>query len=1612
MGGTTGLEPDFCYGCIDPLATNFDPDATIDDGSCEYMVEVSLGSYDQSAGTVELVMNNPVDVAGFQIEISNLNLIGAAGGTAEENGFTVSTNENGMVLGFSFSGSVIPIGEAVLTIVSFDSYIDLMSEICITSAIISGVGGYDIPAEAVGDCIMIEQISGCMDPTACNYNPDANIDDESCVFPVGCNDWCEGDPGEPLEEDCTGECGGEAFVDVCGYCVGGLTGLEPYFADLGCGCEMPGPEEYCYDWDNDGLGEIGSWTTFCIEIGVETPNTIYELLPEGWVLDCSDEAPYGEVNIAFGEPAWGEEFGSVDIYYTSDVDIYGFQFLLTDLDLIDGVSPLEDWTIEVNPENGLVLGISFTGGVYPPAEMGLLATVNYVFGPTVTSCIDEVVVSGEPGYVPAVTVGDCIEVVEPPMDCWGDYFGEAFLDDCGVCSGGNSGHEANSDQDCAGVCFGEAVIDDCGECTGGTTGLEFNFAMDCAGVCYGEAFENECGCVGGTTGLEPDWCYGCIDPNADNYDPDATIDDGSCEYTLPEFTDIGLIQSVDMDMWMPVDGSLMDGFDLMLDPISEYNYLNLADWTTTNIDLAEGMNGFYITGFADGFFEYWADKGVVEGADGWQAVAWEIINGNAPTFYIAVDGDGMLWLADGLLYQIGGDGTDLLRINTDYPEGSYSYEGSLLGYHGVPSDMISVGMTVTQGVYDCAGVLNGEAFLDDCGVCSGGTSGHEANSDQDCAGVCFGEAFIDDCGVCSGGTSGHEANSDQDCAGVCFGEAFENECGCVGGTTGLEPDWCYGCIDPNADNFNPDAIIDDGSCEYTLPEFTDIGLIQSVDMDMWMPVDGSLMDGFDLMLDPISEYNYLNLADWTTTNIDLAEGMNGFYITGFADGFFEYWADKGVVEGADGWQAVAWEIINGNAPTFYIAVDGDGMLWLADGLLYQIGGDGTDLLRINTDYPEGSYSYEGSLLGYHGVPSDMISVGMTVTQGVYDCAGVLNGEAFLDDCGVCSEGTTGHEANSDQDCMGVCFGEAFIDDCGICSGGTSGHEANSDQDCAGVCFGEAFIDDCGVCSGGTTGHEANSDQDCMGVCFGEAFIDDCGICSEGTSGHEANSDQDCAGVCFGEAFLDDCGVCSGGTTGHEANSDLDCMDVCFGEAFIDDCGLCSEGTSGHEANSDMDCAGVCFGEAYESEHCGCVGGTTGLDDEYCYGCTDPDALNFDEFATWNDGSCIYYETQDFDLHAGSNLISLWVTPPDPSISTVFAPLVGYTEGIIGEGVAAMPHPFIPGQWIGSLAEVDAHDGYWVTVIEDMLFSVDGDETDPELMYNIHDGANLISYPYNIAQDVEIAIPSESIGYFTGIIGEGVAAIPHPVIPGTWIGSLSAFEPGSGYWVIVTADFEYQWNIPSLAKTEPVAETSLDPVPVGFEFVQSTRQSFYFVGDIELSSGIIDYTDWIIAYNGDVVVGARQWAGELTDIPVMGSDGSAGTDGYCDSGDIPVFRVLTADGELHELAGDYTCWDDNVITSVSHLTSVAPVPEEYSLYQAYPNPFNPATTIAYGLPTDTQVELTVYDMNGRMITELVSEFQSAGVYELDWNASGQASGVYFIRLTTSDFTKTQKVMLVK
>ena len=89
-----------------------------------------------------------------------------------------------------------------------------------------------------------------------------------------------------------------------------------------------------------------------------------------------------------------------------------------------------------------------------------------------------------------------------------------------------------------------------------------------------------------------------------------------------------------------------------------------------------------------------------------------------------------------------------------------------------------------------------------------------------------------------------------------------------------------------------------------------------------------------------------------------------------------------------------------------------------------------------------------------------------------------------------------------------------------------------------------------------------------------------------------------------------------------------------------------------------------------------------------------------------------------------------------------------------------------------------------------------------------------------------------------------------------------------------------------------------------------------------------------------------------------------------------------------------------------------IPTKYSLDQNFPNPFNPSTNIRYSIVKAARVSLKVYDILGREVKTLVNEVQAPGKYSVTFNAQNLASGVYFYRINTENYTATKKLLLLK
>jgi hypothetical protein len=104
-----------------------------------------------------------------------------------------------------------------------------------------------------------------------------------------------------------------------------------------------------------------------------------------------------------------------------------------------------------------------------------------------------------------------------------------------------------------------------------------------------------------------------------------------------------------------------------------------------------------------------------------------------------------------------------------------------------------------------------------------------------------------------------------------------------------------------------------------------------------------------------------------------------------------------------------------------------------------------------------------------------------------------------------------------------------------------------------------------------------------------------------------------------------------------------------------------------------------------------------------------------------------------------------------------------------------------------------------------------------------------------------------------------------------------------------------------------------------------------------------------------------------------------------------------------------------LVGIDHTTEI---PREFALLQNYPNPFNPSTTISYDVPKEAYVKITIYDMLGRVVANLVDELQSANRYTLEWNPSHLSSGIYFYRFEarsqdgSGNFSAVKKLLYMK
>jgi hypothetical protein len=286
-------------------------------------------------------------------------------------------------------------------------------------------------------------------------------------------------------------------------------------------------------------------------------------------------------------------------------------------------------------------------------------------------------------------------------------------------------------------------------------------------------------------------------------------------------------------------------------------------------------------------------------------------------------------------------------------------------------------------------------------------------------------------------------------------------------------------------------------------------------------------------------------------------------------------------------------------------------------------------------------------------------------------------------------------------------------------------------------------------------------------------------------------------------------------------------------------------------------------------------------------------------------------------------------------------------------------------YTGNLIYMTNQSGPWTS-----MYLMQGDSYDPSLIMDPQGNGNMVFKEYEGSQDHDVF-------YYGYVELEG----PQPAVDVTLTPeSMSIIIPVSGGSFDYTLEVESTIPLPMLFDCwiDIVPPTSLPPLLINQAevtlepYASRSRDMAQYVPD-RAPGG----TYWLRALAGtypNVIVDADSF----------------------------LFGKLGFDGGQMIDAG----WFSETITAEAKPTSTV-------LVGAYPNPFNPTTVIGYQLSEDSFVGLSIYDVSGRLVSELVGGWRNAGVHEVEFNASALTSGVYFTRMAVRNrSTQVEKLILLK
>jgi hypothetical protein len=248
---------------------------------------------------------------------------------------------------------------------------------------------------------------------------------------------------------------------------------------------------------------------------------------------------------------------------------------------------------------------------------------------------------------------------------------------------------------------------------------------------------------------------------------------------------------------------------------------------------------------------------------------------------------------------------------------------------------------------------------------------------------------------------------------------------------------------------------------------------------------------------------------------------------------------------------------------------------------------------------------------------------------------------------------------------------------------------------------------------------------------------------------------------------------------------------------------------------------------------------------------------------------------------------------------------------------------------------------------------------------------------------------------------------NPVAPYPFPASFGELTAGAGWNYAPTSNFppDATQDVPATAFGEPVAY--YQTIVTDDILTAPTAPSNLVATPVSANSIEVTWTDNSDNEEGFLIQRKLTVGGTWADLTTVGADETSFVDGSLVTGNEYCYRI-----RAFNAAGNsaYTAEDCAIPTGIEEITSG--IPSEFSLFNNYPNPFNPATTIYYAVPEISYVKIKVYDALGSEVATLLADTKVAGYHSVQFDATNLQSGIYFYQLQAGNFTSTKKMILMK